>query len=93
MPSRDLLSAERCNVLGASHIAAIDELRKVAAKLRIFGESALMVDQVRVRRGSPEARANQSVFSPPTITAIDSRQRSSVTPARHRPTLPARAST
>jgi hypothetical protein len=43
MPSRYVLNAERCNLLRAGHIAAVDELREVAAELGIFGESALMV--------------------------------------------------
>ncbi len=69
MPPRYILNAERCNFLRAGHIAAIDELRKVAAELRIRGESALMVEQVRVRHFSPEARPNKSVFSVDDVVA------------------------
>jgi hypothetical protein len=69
MPLRDAPNAEGCNVFGAGHIAAVNELRKVAVELRIFGESALMVEEVRVRRFSPEARANESAFNVDDVVA------------------------
>ena len=34
MPSHFVLYAERCNFFGAGHIAAVDELRKVAAETK-----------------------------------------------------------